>query len=170
MHSSFINQSTPLTLLDWSNARSSTGTIELGQTTLRMSTGSPVWITFALESLGAISYISFDAEFTSTGHGALGISWEGELLFSIDSRYALGVTSWILPLPFSYGAGTYDLSFRLDPFGTDPASVVISNLHTGMTVEPVPEPSSAALSLLALVVTLLGSVWEKDAEETLDQG
>jgi len=131
---------------------STTGSVDISGTLLTMRTGSPVWITSALDVTDPVNLVSFTAGFTSApgAEGLLSVYWNNTLLGTIDERYALdGTQQYLFELPETFEPGTYALGFRLDPFSLTQSVVVIDQVSTGFSA--VPEPGS--LALLALAVT-----------------
>ena len=106
------------------------------------------WLTTVVTSSSAVSALLFDAQFnpSDTCDSVLSVYLAGNLIGLVDEAAAGGnEESYLLPLDDVLPAGTYQLSYRLDPLGSDACSVVIldSNLVA------VPEPSTFALLLTA---------------------
>ena len=150
-------------IVDFQNlavAQSDTGTKTVNGTQLGMTTGSPVWMISLLTVTDPVNFITFQTDFTSQegAEGLLGVYWAGQLIGMIDERYALdGTQDFAFALPGTSDPGTYELSFRLDPYTETPSSVLIDNVATGFVV---PEPSTLAL-LSAGVIGLLGFAWRQ---------
>ena len=105
---------------------------------------SEAWLTTVVMSSSSISAVLFDAQFnpSDTGDSVLSVYLAGNLIGLVDETAAGGnEESYLLPLDTPLPAGTYQLSYRLDPLGDTPCSVDIldSNLVT------VPEPSTLML-------------------------
>jgi len=135
--------------------QSDTGTKVIEGTKLTMTTGSPVWMTSLLTVTQPVNFVEFQAEFTSAAgaEGLLTIYWAGQPIGLIDERWVLeGMQDYVFALPGTSDPGTYDLSFRLDPYTDTPSSVVIDNAATAYVV---PEPSTIILGFTGVVCLLL---------------
>jgi len=135
-------------------AGSHTGVLDIIGTSFSMLTGSPVWMTTLVETNETVNFLTFEADFTSImgAEGLLAVYWENELLGLIDERYAIdGIQEYTLFLTGDLEAGSYLLSFRLDPYTDIASSVLIDNVSTGYVA---PEPASLSLLTLGAIAVL----------------
>ena len=134
-------------------------TVEVLGSTVEMRTGSPAWISIALDVAEPVNLLKFDADFVSDvgAEGLLAVYWDDISLGLLDERYVLdGVQEYLFVLPEVFDPGMYELAFRLDPYTDIQSHVVIDNIRTGYA-GVVPEPSTLVLlSIGALVVLLQG--------------
>ncbi len=100
------------------------------------------WITVLVELEENANAAQFDVEFVSE-HGAeglLSVYWDGELLGSIDERFAAeGLATHTFGLPDEVQAGAHSLAFRLDGFTEVPSNAIVAIVSTGLVYAP-PKP------------------------------
>jgi hypothetical protein len=127
--------------------------------TVRLQTGSPVWMTSAMFLQNQSDVLLFDAQFTdpSLGYGWLSVYFDGQSVAVIDQLDAGAyVQTYAFALPFVANVGEHTLAFRFDPLEMMAASVDISNVsfvYLGIT-SAVPEPLTAATMILGLVIVV----------------
>ncbi len=117
----------------------------------------PAWMAILVPVNDLSNVISFEAEFTSAAgaEGLLSVYWDGDLIATIDERYALsGVQSYSYPLPGTFDGSEFTLAFRLDSYGSVTSSVSIENVSVGYYGQPVPEPSGLALAATSVLVAM----------------
>jgi hypothetical protein len=145
--------STPLDMSESRYTTSDTGTVGLTEDDiLSMTTGSPVWFTTFLKVTETTDVLLFDALFDpeDAGEGLLSVYLNDELIALIDEVAVGGEPeSYFFALSEPLDPGIYTLSFRMDPYGEDPASVSVSNVATMYVA--IPEPSTLLLLAPALV-------------------
>jgi hypothetical protein len=133
-------------LADLMTFTSTTGLSTIAGTALNMRTGSPVWSTSVVDFDGPQNLLFFDADFISQAgaEGVLSVFLDGELLGTIDERYALdSMSEYQMFLPGTMGSGVYELSFRLDPYTEVDSEIAIDNVRFGYAA--IPEPASLVL-------------------------
>jgi len=136
---------------------SDTGTVSVSDDNVcKMTTGSPVWMAMVLTTDGPTDMLMFDIQFDGSdlGEGLLSVYLDDELVALIDERTAgSGLESYLFSLTEPIDPGVYTLSFRMDPYGEDPASVSISNLGTAFA-DVVPEPATTSLLAFGALAAL----------------
>lgn len=129
---------------------SPTGTVSLSgdNTAMTLQTGSPAWINLHIDLPGGADTLRFNFDFTDAalGAGVMSVRVDGQLMLvrrgGGDGESAQ--SSGLVPLgPLS--SGMHWVSFRLDPLGTAPAEVVISDIEIGTSeLRPVVAPTVVA--------------------------
>ena len=153
---SCIDDLTQLATVSWNTAidcihllsvKSITGTIENMINSLRLITGSPVWISATIVSPKPINIVAFDAQFTSTTNaaGLLTIYWDSTTIGSVDEKViGQGWQHYSFAFPQAKASSIHSLGFRLDPSLGITSSVSISNLVTGQVGMSQPFSLSAS--------------------------
>ncbi|MBI4661759.1 MAG: hypothetical protein HY735_23295, partial [Verrucomicrobia bacterium] len=130
------------------NAKSETGMIQLFddhfnlftgaaiglQSLGKSAVGAPVWLSLGMTVTNVISFVTFDAQFTSAASaaGMLSVYWNTNRLGSVDEASLLpGRHSYTLALPGTFSNGDYVLGFRLDTFTNITSSVSVTNVAFG---------------------------------------
>ena len=139
-------------LVDFASSQvftSDTGSVTFGDDNeIYMTTGSPVWFSILLTVTDETNVLFFDTLFDSEdlGEGLLSVYWDGELIALIDERELDGgLESYFFSLPEEVEPGEYLLSFRMDPYDEESASVLIDNIYTMNVAAPIPEPGTVAM-------------------------
>jgi len=127
---------------------SDSGLVSFSGTELSIATDSTAWTTLALRAEESVDFLSLQTEFTSAAgaEGLLSVFWQGELIGMVDERHESdGLQDFVFQLPDTFGPGSYELSFRLDPFTETASSMVIGNVAT---LRVIPEPSTIVMLCL----------------------
>jgi autotransporter-associated beta strand protein len=144
---------------------SPTGTVQVASnSSITLTTGSPVWLTTVVTSAAPVGAVLLDAQFNAsdTSDSMLSVYLAGSLVGLVDETQAgSNPVTYLLPLDAPLPAGTYQLSYRLDPLGGSPSSVVILDSNLVST----PEPSTLAL-LLAASLGLAGMALHRRCRAT----
>lgn len=94
----------------------------------------PAWVNFSGSVDEGSEFLQIDVEFTSGRpvQGLLSIYLDGEMLLSLDERFAMdGISTITAGIPPETVAGTHSLGFRLDAFSNEPSSVMVNNIRQG---------------------------------------
>ena len=151
--------------------------------------GTPAWISIPIDLTSNMSFVQFDAEFTSQpgAIGMLSIYWNDVEIGQIEEQASLpGVQSYTFDIPSAFLDRSNTLGFRLDQFSGVTSSVSVTNVVTGFgglanppklkieTVPGVPKPVltvTGTQNFTYLVETSPDLVnWEPMAAVTLDTG
>jgi hypothetical protein len=110
---------------------------------LTLFTGSPVWAAALVTVSDQVDSVSFDVDFQSPpgAEGLLSVFWEGQLIGTVDERYANeGLSNYAFSLGRQFSPGLYTLAFRLDPFTSTQSVAAITNVSVVKVPEPVNQP------------------------------
>ncbi len=111
---------------------------------IELTTGSPAWVNFLVESDVAFNALQFDYEFLSWADGLLSVSVDGDLVFNVLERHTYGGTNKTGLVPVgNVGPGEHVLSFRLDPLEGGQSMATITNLQLGNATVAKQEPTPA---------------------------
>lgn len=148
----------------WNTAISATGTV-IGTVNfaplasfLDATPGSPAWITSQIQTAEAHNIIKFDYEFLSQAEDLLSVFFDDQLVYRADQRNTTGGLNhsgdiWIGDTQ----PGLHTVSFRVDPFGTQKATVRISNLTIGLRSVLTAKAGASQTVYTGRAVTLDGS-------------
>ena len=103
---------------------------------LDIFTNSPGYALLQVKSESRINILEFSTKFIPAGQsseGFLQVYWGERLIGTVEERFADSGESEriVLRLPHSFPAGSYPLTFRLDPYSQSPSRVFISDLEAG---------------------------------------
>lgn len=112
---------------------SATGIIDLfTDGIIRLSTGSPAWISVRFDVPQPINMLRFGYQFPFSADGVLSVFFDGQLVFRADERHSGTGTIVTEPIPLGKVApGLHSLSYRLDAFNNTQSSIEISEIRTG---------------------------------------
>jgi probable HAF family extracellular repeat protein len=123
-----------------STIQSTTGTIQEFLNSLKLITGSPVWVATVITDTNALNTLSFDAEFTSASgaDGLLSVYWDTNMIGLVDeAAVQSGLQHYTLPFPNSATNTSHILGFHMDPFTSVHSSITITNIAMGFVgVQP----------------------------------
>jgi probable HAF family extracellular repeat protein len=132
-----------INFLGSSTLESTTGTIEKFINSLKLTSGSPVWIAKVITDIDTLNSVVFDAEFTSASgaHGLLSIYWDTNMIGLIDEGAVLpGIQRYTLSFPNAVANSSHIFGIHLDPFTEVHSSIVITNVvfgFAGVSQQPV---------------------------------
>ena len=151
--------------------------------------GAPAWISIPVDVTGTVSFVTFNAEFTSQpgANGLLTVYWNDVEIGRIEEQVALsGMQSYTFDVPSVFFDRNNSLGFRLDQFSGVQSSISVSNVATGFgglptapklkieTVTGIPTPVltvTGTQNFTYLIETSPDLVnWEPMAAVTLDTG
>ncbi len=151
--------------------------------------GAPAWISIPVEVTGNVSFVTFNAGFTSQpgASGLLTVYWNDVEIGRIEEQVSLpGVQSYTFDIPSAFRDRNNSLGFRLDQFSSVVSSIGVTNVATGfgglptapkVKIESVPGVPTPVLTVTGtqnftyLVQTSQDLMnWEPMAAVTLDTG
>ena len=121
------------TLIDFTQSptvQSDTGTIlKRSDSSIKLSSGSPVWLATLVSSTNPLNVISFDTEFISLSgaQGLLTVVWDDQVIGSIDERIVSN-NHYTFRYPNSIANSSHTLGLRLDSFTNIQSIVAITNI------------------------------------------
>ncbi len=133
---------------------SETGVVDiLPDGEVSLTSGSPVWVSFLVESGEATNLLTFDMKFIGEAGGEklLGVYWDDQLVTVREEASADDPQPISCLLPELYGPGWHNLSFRMDSESEAASTVSVGDITLGFAV---PEPATVlvlAVGTLALV-------------------
>lgn len=97
-----------------------------------LTTSSPAWQEWVLESQEIVNFVEFDFEFKNQAEGVLNVYMDGDIVARFDERdFPQGSnSSGRIPVR-NKSAGDHTISFRIDPYSEDTSEIHISNLKLG---------------------------------------
>ena len=119
---------------DSSTIQSGTGSIQKFLNSLKLTTGSPVWVATIITPTNALNSLSFDAEFTSAAgaDGLLSVYWDTNMIGLVDEvAVQPGLQHYTLSFPSAAPATSHVLGFHIDPFTSVHSSITITNIAMG---------------------------------------
>ena len=102
---------------------------------LKAITHSPSWLAMVVAVTNPVSFVSFDARFTSINgsEGLLSAFWDADTLGSIDeTAVQSGLQHYTFTFPNANANSIHMLGFRLDPFTNVQSSVIVTNIVLGL--------------------------------------
>ena len=114
--------------------RSSTGTSQVSDRGVTLTTGSPVWLAVPVQVTNALNLLSFETKFLSGSgaEGLLSVYWNTNTVGSVDERVVLpDLRQYTFTLPNTTINGSHLLGFRLDSFSGVTSSVLVTNVSLG---------------------------------------
>lgn len=133
----FATSATGVSVSDWGFAlsgRSLAPQPAPGQVSAQGGDDGPAWLAVAVPVSNAVSFVQFDAGYTSTNgaEGLLTVYWNTNEIGLVDERMVeAGLQTYLFALPGAVSEGLYTLSFRLDAFNGTASSVSVTNVLTG---------------------------------------
>ncbi len=116
----------------WPNLlQSPTGTIQKGNASFKLFSGSPAWVATVVDSTNMLNTVSFDAQFTSNqgAQGLLSVYWDADTVGYLDERMIEpGLAHYTFTFPNANANTAHLLGFRLDPFTNIQSVVDITNI------------------------------------------
>ncbi|MBE0544469.1 MAG: hypothetical protein IH623_24280 [Verrucomicrobia bacterium] len=133
----FATSAAGVSVSDWGfglSGRSPAPQPSPGQVSAQGSGDGPAWLAVAVPVSNAVSFVQFEAGFTSTNgaEGLLTVYWNTNEIGLVDERVVeAGLQTYRFALPGTVSEGLYTLSFRLDAFNGTASSVSVTNVLTG---------------------------------------
>jgi probable HAF family extracellular repeat protein len=110
---------------------SPTGTIEKWNSSLKLKSGSPVWLASVVSITSPVNTVTFNAQFVSTNdaRGLLTVYWDAQIVGSMDEALIGNIAQQgQFTFPRAEPGSVHVLGFRLDPFTNAQSTAVLTNI------------------------------------------